>query len=228
MIKIPSVSDLLKSAVHIGHNTAKYHPKMSDYITGTKNTIHIIDLEKTEEKLKQALDFVAKAAKQGKNFLFVGTKPLARDIIVKHAKELKIPYIDQRWLGGTFTNFPTIHKLIKKFNTMKQDKQAGKWEKYTKKERYEMLKGLDRMKAKIEGISSLEQRPDVIYIVDIVREKIALKEATKLKIPIIAIVDTNANPELVDFPIPANDDAIKSVELITGLITETIKQNKTK
>lgn len=225
-VKIPSILDLAKAGLHLGHKTTKRSPQMDPYIYGVKNTIHIIDLEKTSERLRLALDFIVKSVGQGANILFVGTKPSAKDIIKKYAQKLNVPYITERWLGGTLTNFSTISRLIEKFNKMQKEKDSGDWEKYTKKERHEFSKDLDRLQIMVGGISTLDKKPDIIYIVDIIKEKTALKEAKMSKIPVVAVVDTDANPRLVDWPIPANDGAIKSIELITSLIAEAVEEGK--
>ncbi|MCH7759382.1 30S ribosomal protein S2 [Patescibacteria group bacterium] len=226
MVKIPSLLELSKAGVHLGHKTNKWSPQMKPYIHGVKNGIHIIDLEKTSEKLREALDFIVDSIKQGKIILFIGTKPSAKDIIKKYAQELEIPYVNERWLGGTLTNFSTISKLIEKFNKMNKEKKEGEWEKYIKKERHELSKELARLEPMVGGIKNLSQKPDLIYVVDIGKESTAIKEAKKCQIPLVAMVDTNNNPELIEWPIPANDDAIKSIELITSLIVEAIKQGK--
>lgn len=228
MVKIPTLLELAKAGVHLGHKTTKRSPQMDPYIYGVKSTINIIDLEKTRELLRAALNFITKSVSQEKIILFVGTKPAIKEIIKKHADKLNIPYVNERWLGGTLTNFFTIHKLVKKFNKMKQEHKSKEWEKYTKKERHELSKELNRLQTMVGGIKNLDKLPDIIYIVDIVREKTAIRETKRAKIPVVALVDTNASPELVDWPIPSNDDAIKSVELITGLVAEAIEEGRKK
>lgn len=222
-VKIPSPLELAEAGVHLGHRTTKRSPKMEPYIYGVKNTIQIIDLDKTVEKLEAALKFLIEVASQGKIVLYVGTKPAAKDIIKKYAQEIQAPYVTERWLGGTLTNFSTILGLIEKLNKMTEEKGKGDWEKYSKKERLIKERNLKRLETMVGGIKSLKKKPDVIYLVDLQTEKTAIREIRSCKIPSVAMVDTNINPELVDWPIPANDDAIKSIDLITGLITEAIK-----
>lgn len=228
MVKIPSVIDLAKAGIHLGHRTTKRHPKMDQYIYTVKNTIHIIDLEKTHELLDNALKFIIDSIGHGANILFVGTKPPAKDIIKKYAEKLKVPYVNERWLGGTLTNFSTISNLIRKFNKMISDKKGQEWEKYTKKERHELSKEIKRLELMVGGIRDLDQRPDILYIIDLVKEKTAIREARRCRIPVVGIVDTNVNPELIDWPIPGNDDAVKSIELITSLVAEAIEQGRKK
>ena len=222
-IKLPPMIELAKAGAHLGHRTTKRSPKMEPYIYGVKNTIHIISLEKTLEKLEVALNFLVQMASQGATILFVGTKPSAKDIIKKYAQDIDTPFIIERWLGGTLTNFSTISKLIKKLNSMTEDKEQGVWKKYSKKEQLELEKELNRLETMVGGIKSLKNKPDVIYLIDLQKEKTAVREARRSKIPVVAIVDTNVNPELVDWPIPANDDAVKSIDLITKLVAEAIK-----
>jgi len=172
--------------------------------------------------LQEAVNFVIEQVSAGSNILFLGTKPIAKDIVEKYAQKAGVPCVKRRWLGGTLTNFSTIFKLIEKFNKMSQESESDDWKKYTKKERLDLSRELKKLETMVGGISSLKKKPDLIYIVDIIHEKTALLEAIKCKVPVIAIVDTNTNPELVDYPIPSNDDALKSVEIITRLMAEAV------
>ncbi|MCF7907230.1 30S ribosomal protein S2 [Patescibacteria group bacterium] len=221
-LSLPSVDELAEAGAQLGHFKNKCLPKMQPFIVGLRNNIHFIDLEKTLLKLEEAVNFVREQVAAGAEILFLGTKPVAKDIVTKFALESGVPYVNQRWLGGTLTNFATISKLIKKFNKMTKDSQSGEWEKYTKKERLEMERELKKLETMIGGIKDLKKKPDLIYVIDIVHEKTAIEEAQKCKIPVVAMVDTNANPELVDFPIPINDDSLKTIEIITKLITEAV------
>lgn len=221
-LSLPSIDELAEAGAQLGHSKNKCLPKMQPFIVGLKNNIHFIDLEKTLIKLEEAVNFVREQATAGAEILFLGAKPAAKDIITKFALEAGVPYVNQRWLGGTLTNFATISKLIKKFNKMSKDSQSGEWDKYTKKERLEMERELEKLETMIGGIKNLKKKPDLIYVVDIVHEKTAVEEARKCKIPVVAMVDTNANPELVDYPIPSNDDSLKTIEMITKLITEAV------
>ncbi len=222
-VKIPSSLELAQAGVHIGHRTTKRSPKMEPYIYGIKNTVHIIDLDKTIEKLEAAIKFLTEAMSQNKIVLYVGTKPSAKDIIKKYSQEIGAPYVIERWLGGTLTNFSTILSLIEKLNKMIEEKEKGDWEKYSKKERLIKEREMKRLETMVGGMKSLKRKPDIIYLVDLQKEKTAIRETKKCKIPVIAMVDTNANPELVDWPIPSNDDAVKSIDLITNLVTEAVK-----
>jgi small subunit ribosomal protein S2 len=216
------VKDLLASGAHFGHKSEKWNPKMSSFIFGKKAGIHIIDLEKTQKKLEEALDFIAKEAKEGKTVLFVGTKRQAQDIIREEAKRCNMPYVEKRWLGGTLTNFTTIIGQVKKMVSLREDKEKGALEKFSKKEQAVMKKELVRLEEAIGGLESLKELPDVLFIVDIIKEDIAVKEAKKAGLKIVAVTDTNTNPEDVDYPIPANDDAVKSIKFITSKVSDAI------
>ncbi len=224
MIKIPTTDELFEAAVHCGHSVGKLHPQMKPYTHSIKNNVHLIDLEKTKESLKKALDFVKEvAAKKGK-ILFVGTKATAQAAIKKYAEEANMPYVVERWLGGTLTNFSTINSLVKKLKKMEEEKVKGEWEKYTKRERLELDREIERLNLFVGGIKNLDKIPEAIYIVDLREERTAVREAKKAKIKSIGLVDVNCDPTEIDFPIPANDDAVKSVELITRLVAEAIKE----
>ena len=207
------IKELVKAGVHFGHLTRKWNPNMSPYIYSEKNGIHIINLYKTLQKI----------ASSGRKILFVATKKQAKDIVSKCAEEVKMPYITERWPGGMLTNFVTIRKAIKKMSAIDRTKEDGTFESLSKKEKL----SVDRTRAKLEknlgSVSSMTRLPGAIFVVDIRREHIAVREALKLNIPIFAMVDTNADPRLVDFGIPANDDASKSIEIILNKITSSIK-----
>ncbi len=226
MVTIPSLEELLKKGVHFGHKTSKRHPKASRYIHTDRNGVHIIDLQKTVQALPSVLDFVEKIAKNNGQILFIGSKKQARELIKNAADHCQSPYIIGRWLGGTFTNFENIVKLTRKLEKMEKDEEDGVWELYTKKEQVNFRKELNKLRENVGGIKSMKRLPQAIYVVDIIKEKTAISEARKMNIPIIAMTDTNVNPELVTHAIPANDDAIKSIEIITDLIAETIKEAK--
>lgn len=226
MVTIPSLEELLKKGVHFGHKTSKRHPKASRYIHTDRNGVHIIDLQKTVQALPSVLDFVEKIVKNNGQILFIGSKKQARELIKNAADHCQSPYIIGRWLGGTFTNFENIVKLTRKLEKMEKDEEDGVWELYTKKEQVNFRKELNKLRENVGGIKSMKRLPQAIYVVDIIKEKTAISEARKMNIPIIAMTDTNVNPELVTHAIPANDDAIKSIEIITDLIAETIKEAK--
>jgi len=226
MIKLPSLDELVEAGVHLGHKKSRLAPKMLPYIYGVRNTSHLIDLEKTLVKLEEAMNFIADKVAQGGVILFLGTKPAAKKIIKKYAEEVAVPFVYERWLPGTLTNFETIVNLIEKFKKMEKEKAANGWEKYTKKERLNMEKTLISLEKMVGGIKSLTKKPDVLFIVDTQEEKTALKEAKRCNIPVVAMVNTNANPEKVDWAIPTNDNAVKVIELITKFMAEAVKEGK--
>ena len=217
------IKELVKAGVHFGHLTRKWNPNMSPYIYPEKNGIHIINLYKTIQKLEESCSALEKIASSGRKILFVATKKQAKDIVSKYAEEVKMPYITERWPGGMLTNFVTIRKAVKKMSAIDRSKQDGTFESLSKKEKL----SVDRTRAKLEknlgSINSMTRLPGAIFVVDIRREHIAVREAIKLNIPIFAMVDTNTDPRLVDFGIPANDDASKSIEIILNKVTSSIK-----
>jgi len=192
----------------------------------SKNGFHIIDLEQTQVKLSEALDFVKTIAANGGTVLFLGTKKQAQPIIIKAAKACGMPYITERWLGGTLTNFAAISKVINKYRRLKEQKVKGELAKYTKKEQLEFDKETSKLEKMVGGIQELNKIPEAIFICDVKREKTAVSEASRKNVPIVALCDTNANPTNIAYPIPANDDAIKSIELITMLVAEAITEGK--
>ena len=216
--------ELLESGVHFGHLTRKWNPNMSPYIYSEKNGIHIINLYKTVNKLEEACNALEKIASSGRKILFVATKKQAKDIISKSASEVNMPYITERWPGGMLTNFVTIRKAVKKMSAIDRTKEDGTFETLSKKEKLRV----DRTRAKLEknlgSITSMTRLPGAIFVVDIRREHIAVREANKLNIPIFALVDTNTDPNQVNFGIPANDDATKSIEVILKHVTESVKK----
>ncbi|MFA4936677.1 MAG: 30S ribosomal protein S2 [Patescibacteria group bacterium] len=226
MPEIPSLLELLKSGVHFGHQKSRWHPKMKQYLFTSRQGVHIIDLEKTTAKLKLALDFIKQVAAKDGLILFTSLKVQSHEIIKTAAQEVGMPYITGRWLGGVFTNFSIIYKLIKKLEGMEQDKKTGAWEKYSKKERLEKEKILIGLQELVGGIKGLNRIPQVIFIIGLREGKNALAEARKVKVPIVAIADSNTNPTKADYPIPANDDAIKSLQLITNLVVQAIKEGQ--
>ena len=216
------VKDLLNAGVHFGHLTRKWNPNMAPYIYMERNGIHIINLYKTAAKIDEAAEAMQKIAASGRKILFVATKKQAKDIVATHAASINMPYITERWPGGMLTNFVTIRKAVKKMAAIDRMKKDGTFETLSKKEKLQV----DRLRAKLEknlgSITDMTRLPAALFVVDIKREHIAIKEAQKLKIPIFAMVDTNSDPRDVDFVIPANDDASKSVEKILSLITESV------
>ena len=221
------VKDLLNAGVHFGHLTRKWNPNMAPYIYMERNGIHIINLYKTAAKVDEAAAAMQKIAASGRKILFVATKKQAKDIVAAKASAAKMPYITERWPGGMLTNFVTIRKAVKKMAAIDRMKKDGTFETLSKKERLQV----DRQRAKLEknlgSISEMTRLPGAIFIVDIKREHIAIKEAQKLKIPIFAMVDTNSDPRDVDFVIPANDDASKSIDKILGIVTDAVSEGLT-
>jgi small subunit ribosomal protein S2 len=217
-----SIETLLAAGAHFGHLTRRWNPKMQKFIFGEKNGIHIIDLRKTQILLdyarKAALDYSA----EGKIILMVGTKPQARRIIEEVAQRCGAPYVTERWLGGMLTNFITIRKSIKRLNTIDKMETDGTFDRLTKKERLLLNRERERLRKVFGGIENMNRLPGALFITDLKKEHIAVQEAKTLGIPIIAIVDTNTDPDLVDFPIPANDDSIKTLEVISNIIADAI------
>ena len=218
------IKELVKAGVHFGHLTRKWNPNMSPFIYSEKNGIHIINLYKTINKLEEACGALEKISSSGRKILFVATKKQAKDIISKSASEVNMPFITERWPGGMLTNFVTIRKAVKKMSAIDRTKEDGTFETLSKKEKLRV----DRTRAKLEknlgSITSMTRLPGALFVVDIRREHIAVREANKLNIPIFALVDTNTDPNKVNFGIPANDDATKSIEVILKYITESIKK----
>lgn len=217
-----SLKEMVKSAVHFGHPTHKWNPKMKVYIYGKRHGVHIFDLKKTAQALLKALDFIANAARAKKTILFVGTKQQCHAKLNEIKKETKMPIVTDKWIPGLLTNFKTIKKRINYFKQLKDDDRTGGLDKYTKKEQMKLRKKIQDLSASLSGVEEMEEIPDVLFVTDIVRDIIPVKEARRLHIPVIAIVDSNADPDIVDFPIPANDDAIKSIEYILDLVKEAI------
>lgn len=224
MSQIPSILEMFKAGAHFGHQVSRRHPKMEPYIFTQKSGIHIIDLEKTQEKLKEALEFVKKVAANGGTILFLGTKKQAQPIIKKYAQASQMPYIIERWLGGTFTNFGEINKVINKFNQLRNNKKSGVLLKYTKKEQLQFDRTITKKERMVGGIDKLQKLPEAMFVVDIKKEVTAVNEANAKGVPIIAICDTNVNPGKIKYAIPANDDAIKTIEMITQLISEAVQE----
>jgi len=227
-MQLPSIMELLQSGVHFGHQKGRWHPKMKPYIFAERNGVYVIDLEKTVEKLAEATDFVENIGANGGTVLFVGTKSQGKKIIQKYSEQAGMPYIVERWVGGLFTNYANVGKLIKKYKSLKEQRESGALAKYTKKEQVNIAKEIERLEKMVGGLEIMTKLPDAVFILDAKHEKTALLEARKRKIPIISFADTNINPELLDYPIPANDDAINSIELITKTIAEAINYGKVK
>lgn len=224
MLEKVNLLDLFKAGVHFGHRTSRWHPKMKPFIFGQKNSIHIINLEKTIEMIEKAVEFIIKIVGGGGTILFVGTKKQAQPIIEKYAKECNMPYVTDRWLGGTFTNFTEVRKLVQHYISLKERKEKGELAKYTKKEQLDFEREINKLERYIIGLVHLKKLPDAVFFVDIKTDETALREAHKKQIPIISICDTNVNPDPVTYPIAANDDGIKSLELITSIIAKAVQE----
>lgn len=225
-MQIPTLEEMLKAGVHIGHKKERSYPKSKKYTFCVREGVYVIDLEKTQEMLKAAAEFLTKSVKEGKNILFVGTKRQIKSIVENVAKEAGMPYISERWLGGTLTNFETVRRNIKHLEELENLKKSDEYKNYTKHEKLKIDEEIEKLNKIFAGILKMDKLPDILFVVDSVEEENAVKEAIKKEIPIVAVCDTNANPDIIDYPIPANDDALKSVELIVKFIGNVIKETK--
>jgi len=214
------IEDLLLAGAHFGHLTRRWDPKMKRYIFMERNGVHIIDLKKTLQMLEEACNSVTKIAAEGKKMLFVGTKKQAKAIIKEHAERCDSFYVSERWLGGMLTNFNTVRKSIKKLTNLQKLETEGSIDQFVKKERLKMMREKEKLEKVLNGIVNMTKLPGAIFLVDIKKEHIAIEEARKLNIPTYAIVDTNCDPDLIDYVIPANDDAVKSIEIITKAVAD--------
>ena len=221
-----SLPEMLKAGVHFGHRNSRWNPKMKPFIFGTRNNIHIIDLEKTLPLLQKAIDFLRSVVENGGKILFVGTKPQARQLVAAAARETDMPYVTNRWLGGTFSNFNEIKRRIRYLNDQEDLEKSGDFKKYTKYEQSQIRKEIARMNEKMGGIKKMEKMPQAVFLIDIKENALAVKESQGAGIPTIAIVDTNTDPTLVDFPIPANDDATSSLKYILAIVVKNIVETK--
>lgn len=222
-----SLLDLLKSGAHFGHTTSRWNPKMKPYIFTVRNNIHILDLEKTKQALQKAASFAKDLAAKGGTILFVGTKRQSKGIISQAAKAAGMPFVNVRWLGGTFTNFRTIQRTIRKLEKLENLKASGELEsRYTKKERLLIEREIEKLKKLFEGIANMKRLPEAIFVTDVKHDIIAVKEAQKSRVKIIGLVDTNSNPDGLDFPVPCNDDATKAIELVCNFISEAIVEGR--
>jgi small subunit ribosomal protein S2 len=226
MANIPTIEEMLKAGMHFGHRTSRWHPKMAPFIFTSRNGVHVFDLVKTRQMLAEALDFITKSISENKTILFVGTKMQVKSQLAKMAAEASVPYVSEKWLGGLFTNFAVVKKLIKKYKDLLEKKEAGKLDKYTKKERLEFDREINKLSLKVGGLTNLIKIPDAIFIWDIKNEKTALREAKMKNVPVVAVCDTNANPDGVTNIIPANDDATKSAKMILKAVKEAILEGR--
>ena len=217
-----SMRDLLEAGAHFGHQTRYWNPKMNDYIFGARNNIHIINLEKTLPCLDEARDYIRSLASKRNNVLFVGTKRSAGKVVKEHAARANMPYVDKRWLGGMLTNYKTIRQSIRRLRDLETQSTDGTFEKLTKKEALSRQRSLEKLENSLGGIKEMSGLPDVLFVVDVDHERIAITEAKKLQIPVIGIVDTNSNPDDIDYVIPGNDDAIRSIRLFVEAIADAV------
>lgn len=223
-----TMKDLLEAGVHFGHQTKRWNPKMKDFIFGQRNGIYIIDLQKTIRIFKEALQFVISVSDDGKKILMVGTKKQAQDIIKDYATKCESCYVNQRWLGGLLTNFSVIRGSVEKLIELEEMKEDGRWDILSKKEQSKLEKVYRKLSKNLGGIKDMLELPGALFVIDSVKEDIAIAEAKKLNIPIIAIVDTNGDPENIDYPIPGNDDAVRAIELFTSKVSGAIVEGKKK
>lgn len=223
---IVSMKDLLESGVHFGHRTQKWNPYMEPYIFAARNDIHIIDLQQTVAALEEAYQVIRDQIASGGSILFVGTKRQAQDIIKTHAEKVGMPYVIGRWLGGTLTNWQTIRERIQELERLEGMRDRGEFEVFTKKEALGMTRQIERLESRLGGIREMDGIPNLLFAVDVSREDIPVHEANLLNIPVIAMVDTNCNPKNIDYVIPANDDAIRGIQLIVSVIAQAVSDGK--
>ncbi len=220
------MKELLEAGVHFGHQTKRWNPKMKEFIFGQRNGIYIIDLQKTIRVFKEALQFIKKTASEGQQILLVGTKKQAQDIVRDYALKCESCYVNQRWLGGLLTNFSVIRGSVEKLIEYDEMREDGRWDLLSKKEKSRLEKVYRKLSKNLGGIKNMTDMPGALFVVDSTKEEIAILEAQKLKIPIVAVVDTNGDPESIDYPIPGNDDAVRAIELFTSKVSEAIVEGK--
>lgn len=223
------VEQMVKAGLHLGHKVSKLHPNMKPFVFSMRKTVHIIDLEKTKQSLSQALEFIEKSIGEGKTMLMVGTRVPHNKMVEEVAKECGLPYVTERWLGGFLTNFSTMRKRVEHFKELRDLVNSEEFsKKHTKKERMKISKELSVLETKFGGVEELEELPNILFICDVDKDKIAVKEAKTKQIPVVAICDTNTDPSLIDWPIPANDDAISSIKYILEKVKEVVLKAKPK
>lgn len=226
--KIPSTEEMLEAGVHFGHPVSKWHPKAESYIYTAKNGVHIINLAKTTKALEEIMKKVSEAVANGEEIMFVSTKKQSKEITRKAAERCGMPYVIERWLGGTFTNFGTLLKSIKKLNKLESDKATGEFAKYTKKEVVVLNRLIEKLNRNLGGIKNIKRLPAMVFVTDLKTQETTILEAHTKRIPVIGICDTNVNPEMVDYCLPANDDAIKSLDMVINLIADAVLDGKSK
>ncbi|MBI2337649.1 30S ribosomal protein S2 [Candidatus Daviesbacteria bacterium] len=226
MYKLPTLQELLEAGVHFGHQVRRGHPRMKPYIYGAREGVHVIDLTQSDKYLKEAAEFVYELGKAGKILLFVGTKKQAQPIIEELCKSIQAPYLTARWMGGFLTNTSEIQKNIKKLKEYLEQKAKGELSKYTKKEQLLLERKMQKLQRDFAGVMDLKTLPDAIFVVDAVSDNIAIREANRLKIKVVAIADSNSDPTEIDYPIPGNDDAIKSIKILVGAVASAYGEGK--
>ena len=223
---VVAMKQLLEAGVHFGHQTRRWDPRMAEYIFQARNGIHIIDLQKTSKKLDEAYSFVKEQAEEGKTILFVGTKKQAQECVKEAAERCGMYYVDQRWLGGMLTNFKTIRTRVERLKELERMQEDGTFEVLPKKEVIVLKKEMEKLEKNLGGIKEMEEIPGVLFVVDPKKERTAILEAKKLNIPVVGLVDTNCNPEDVDYAIPGNDDAIRAVKLIADVVANAVIEGR--
>ncbi len=221
-----TMKELLEAGVHFGHQTRRWNPKMKEFIFGQRNGIYIIDLQKTIKSFKEALQFIKSVAESDRQILFIGTKKQAQDIIRDYALKCESSYVNQRWLGGLLTNFKVIRNSVEKLVEMEEMREDGRWDLLPKKEQSRKEKVYRKLQKNLGGLKTMSELPGAVFIIDSSKEEIAIAEARKMRIPIVAVVDTNGDPEGIDYPIPGNDDAVRAIELFASKIAEAIIEGK--
>lgn len=221
-----SLKKLLEAGTHFGHQAARWNPKMKTYLYTVKDGVHVFDLVKTKEGLEKAVEFVRKFVAEGKTIVFVGTKRQAQAIISEEAKKIGIPYVSQRWLGGTLTNWEQIKKSIDQLVEMKEKRKEGEYKKYTKKEQLLLDRKINKLEKFFGGLVLLEKLPEALFVVDVRKEELAVKEAKKKDLIVVGLVDSNADPDLVDYVIPGNDDAVGAIRLVVSAMAEAVKEGQ--
>jgi len=217
------IKNLLENGVHFGHRSKNWNPKMKKFIFGKKSGIYIVDVEKTSQKLKEAAQFLKNTAAQGGTILFVSTKRQAKEIIKKEAEAIKAPYVTERWVGGLLTNFATLKNRIKTYRDLHEKQKTGDFGLLLKKEIVRLNRTIAKMEKNFSGLVTMDKLPDAIFVIDPKKEMIAVKEAKKLRIPVVAIVDTDSDPEIIEYPIPGNDDALKSIRFLSTYLIDAVK-----
>jgi len=217
---------LLVAGLHFGHKTEKWHPNIKPFLFGERNGIHIFDLEKTAEYLQKAMDFLEKSASEGKTIMLVSTKQQTLESLPDLAVALNCPYVTEKWFGGLLTNWNTTKERIRQLRDLKKERDETAFAKYLKKERNRKLKQIKKLESWLSGIEKLEKKPDIVFVLDTVKDNLAVRESNKCGIPVVAVVDSNANPDMIDYPIPGNDDAMKAIQLILNEVADAIEKGQ--